>query len=256
MRHPHGAVPLGAGGGLALPGRGRRCAPHPQRRARAVPLGADHACTVAARWRRRLPPHPDRPLGARRPGRGPARAACPGGAGDPLGIRRQPPGLPHGRTPTSTRVLRRLPRPRRRVRAPHQALRRFERTRRSGSRSGPSPPRRGSASPTTSSTSPARPPRARRSPRRPARARCDRAPGPPGGRRTRAATDRDRLVAPGRRPRVCSSMRTVPSPVGSRPRACTSSGIGSCGTFSARPTERFEGSAGRIGRRSQREPAR
>ncbi len=90
---------------------------HPQRRARPVPVGPDHPGAVAARRRRRLPPHRRRPVGPRRPRRGPARAAGPGRAGDPVGLRRQPPRQPPRRAAGQARVLRRPARPGRRLRA-------------------------------------------------------------------------------------------------------------------------------------------
>jgi hypothetical protein len=73
---------------------------------------------VAARRRRRVPPHGRGRVGPRRHGRGPPRAVGPDRAGDPVGLRREPPRHPHGHAAAATRVLRRLPRPRRRVRLP------------------------------------------------------------------------------------------------------------------------------------------
>ena len=153
QRHADGAVPLGPRRGVALPRRGRRRAPHAQRRVRPLPLGADHPRAVAARRRRRLPPHGHRRVGPRRPRRGAPRAPGPGRAGDPLGLRRQPPRQPHGHAAAAARVLRRLPRAGRRVRAPAAPVGRLERADRSGSRSAGWPPRRACCSPTTSSWS-------------------------------------------------------------------------------------------------------
>ena len=65
-----------------------------------------------------------RPVGPRRPRRGPPRAAGPGRAGDPVGLRRQPPRQPHGRAAAQARVLRHLPRPGRRLRPAAPAVRR------------------------------------------------------------------------------------------------------------------------------------
>ena len=125
--------------------------PHPQRRARPVPVGPDHPRPVAARRRRRLPPHRGRPVGPRRPRRGPARAAGPGRAGHPVGLRRQPPRQPPGRAAAQARVLRRLPRPGRRLRAAGPAARAPTASAASASRSARWPPRRACSSPTTSS---------------------------------------------------------------------------------------------------------
>ena len=107
----------------ALPRRGRRRAPHPQRRARRLPVGADHPRAVAARRRRRLPPHARRPVGPRRPRRGAARVPGPDRAGHPVGLRREPPHVAPERADDATRVLRHLPRARRRVPPPACACR-------------------------------------------------------------------------------------------------------------------------------------
>ncbi len=89
--------PLGPRVGLAVPRRRHRGPADPQRRARPLPMGADHPGSVAARRGRGVSPHRDRRLGPRRSGRGAARVPRPGGAGRPVGIRHQPP-----RPPTST----------------------------------------------------------------------------------------------------------------------------------------------------------
>ena len=85
QRHADGAVPVGPRGRGALPGRGRRRAPHAQRRVRPLPLGPDHPRAVAARRRRRLPPHGRGRVGPRRPRRGAPRAAGPRSSGPSSG---------------------------------------------------------------------------------------------------------------------------------------------------------------------------
>ena len=75
-----------------------------------LPLGSDHARAVAAVGRGRVPAHDRRPVGARRPRRGPARVPGPDRAGPGVGHRRHPPrAAPDGDHPAA-RVLRRLPR--------------------------------------------------------------------------------------------------------------------------------------------------
>ena len=99
--------------------RGHRRPPHPQRRARAVPLGPDHPRAVPGRRRRRLPPGHRRPVGARRPRRGAPGVPDPDRAGARVGDRRHPPRpAPLGHV-AAAGVLRRLPRPGRRVPPPH-----------------------------------------------------------------------------------------------------------------------------------------
>ena len=118
QRHADGAVPLGPRGRRPVPRRGRRRAPHAQRRVRAATAGARSptrrrcsTATAASRARSTdVWDHADLDEVRRElPG--------PGRAGDPVGLRRQPPRQPHGHAAAAPRVLRRLPRPRRRVRA-------------------------------------------------------------------------------------------------------------------------------------------
>ena len=59
-------------------------------RARELPLGPDHPRPVAAVGRGRLPPHPRRPVGARRPRRGAARVPRPDRAGASPGASTSP----------------------------------------------------------------------------------------------------------------------------------------------------------------------
>ncbi len=63
-----------------------------------------------------FPEHRRGRVGPRRPRRSPAGVPGPDRAGDLVGLRRQPPRLAHGDAAAATRVLRRLPRPRHRVR--------------------------------------------------------------------------------------------------------------------------------------------
>ena len=109
----------------ALPRRGRRRAPHAQRRARALPVGPDHPRPVACSTATAASPAPSSDVWdhadldeVRRELPGPDRA------GDPLGLRREPPRQPHGHAAAAARVLRRLPRAGRRVRPARCACRR------------------------------------------------------------------------------------------------------------------------------------
>ena len=119
-----------------------------------LPLGPDHPrprrCSTATAA---SPARVERRVGPRRPRRGPAGVPGPDRAGHPLGLRRQPPRHPHGHAAAAARVLRRLPRAGRRVRAAPAARRRPRPSGRSASRSAGWPPRRASCSPTTSCTS-------------------------------------------------------------------------------------------------------
>ena len=94
--------------------------------------GPDHPRAVAARRRRRVPPHDRGPVGPRRPRRGAPGVPGPGGAGHPLGLRRQPPRLPPGHPGAAARVLRRLPGAGGRVRAAAPPRPGVDRARRSG----------------------------------------------------------------------------------------------------------------------------
>ncbi len=150
--------PVGPRRRRRLPGRGRRRAPHPQRRARDLPLGPDHPLAEPARRRRRVPPHDRGRLGPRRPRRGAARVPSPDRAGHRLGLRREPPHQPPRCAAAAARVLRRLPRAGGRLRPPAAVGRRGGRARRRASPSVASPPTKASCSPTTWSR--ARPARA------------------------------------------------------------------------------------------------
>ena len=111
-----GARPLGPPCRRGVPRRRRRRRPpHAQRRARPLPLGSAHPRPVAAVRRWRLPLDRRRPVGARRSGRGPPRAAHAGRAGDRLGNRRHAPRATPHVDHAAARVLRHLPRTGRRV---------------------------------------------------------------------------------------------------------------------------------------------
>ncbi len=132
-----------------LPRRGRRRAPHAQRRVRHLPLGPDHARAEPARRRRRVPAHGRGRVGPRRPRRGAARVPGADRAGDRLGLRREPPRQPHGHA--------RAPRPTsststsssRSTSGCRCASATVSASGSSASRSGGSPRRRASCSPTT-----------------------------------------------------------------------------------------------------------
>ena len=116
QRDADGAVPVGARRGRDVPRRGRRRAPHAERRVGDLPLGADHPLAEPPRRRRRVPAHGRRRLGPRRPRRGAQGVPGPDRAGDLLGLRRLAPRQPHGHAAAARRVLRRVPRARRRLR--------------------------------------------------------------------------------------------------------------------------------------------
>ena len=143
-------VPVGARRRRAVPRRGRRRAPHAQRRVGELPLGPDHVRAEPARRRRRLPAHDGRHLGPRRPRGGAARVPRAGGAGHPLGLRREPPRQPHGHAPAAARVLRRVPRARDRLRPAAAHGRGAAASGSSASRTASSPRPRAWCSPTTS----------------------------------------------------------------------------------------------------------
>ena len=117
-----------------------------------LPLGADHPRAVAAVRRGRVPPHPRRPVGARRPRRGAPRAAGPDRTGARVGHRRHPPRPAPLGDHAAARVLRRLPRTRRRVRAADPPAVDHHAPSRPDSRSASWRPRKASSSPTTSTT--------------------------------------------------------------------------------------------------------
>ena len=119
----------------------------------ALPLGPDHPGAVAARRRRRLPPHDHRRLGPRRPRRGPPRVPRPDRAGHPLGLRRQPPRQPHGHAAAAARSSSTSTSSWPSTSACRCACREHPPSAPSASRSAASPPRRAWSSPTTSSTS-------------------------------------------------------------------------------------------------------
>ena len=101
------------------PDRRHRRAPDAQLRVRGVPVRAHHARPVAAQRRGRLPAPHRRPVGARRPRGGAPRMPRPDRAGAGLGHRRDPShAAPHGHH-AAARVLRRVPRARRRVPPAH-----------------------------------------------------------------------------------------------------------------------------------------
>ena len=83
-----------------------------------VPLGADHPLAEPARRRRRVPAHAARRVGSRRPRRGAQGVPGPDRAGDLLGLRRLAPRQPHGHDAAPRRLLRRVPRARRRLPPP------------------------------------------------------------------------------------------------------------------------------------------
>ena len=114
-------------------GRRHRRPPHAQRRARPLPLGPDHPRPVAAVRRRRVPPHRSTTCGST-PTPSEVRRELPGPdrAGAGLGHRRHPPRpAPHG-DHAAARVLRRLPRAGRRVRACRSGCRRRSRAEQAG----------------------------------------------------------------------------------------------------------------------------
>ena len=126
-----------------LPRRGRRRAPHAQRRVRRLPLGPDHP-----RARRCSTATAASPARSTTCGTTPTSTRC--GAecraqierAHPLGLRRQPPRLPPGRTAAAARVLRRLPRAGGRVRAAAPPAVDDQPSAASASRSASWPPRR------------------------------------------------------------------------------------------------------------------
>ena len=146
-----GAVPVGSRRRRPLPRRGRRRAPHAQRRVGHLPVGPDHPRAEPARRRRRLPPHRRGRVGSRRPRRGRAGVPRPDRAGDLLGLRRQPPRQPHRARsqlrPEFFDVYLELAVE---FGLPMRMAGESDRAQSSGSRSGAWPPRRASCSPTTS----------------------------------------------------------------------------------------------------------
>ena len=75
-RHVDGSLPVGPRRGCVLAWRGRRRAPHAQRRVGDLPLGPDHPGTEPARRRRRLPAD-----ASRTPGITPTSRRCAASAG-------------------------------------------------------------------------------------------------------------------------------------------------------------------------------
>ncbi|CAA9227888.1 MAG: hypothetical protein AVDCRST_MAG20-1037, partial [uncultured Acidimicrobiales bacterium] len=196
-----GPLPVGPRGGRPLPRRGRRRPPHPQQRVGRVPVGPDHPRALPRRRGRRLPPHDRGGVRPRRPRRGAPGVPDPGRAGDPLGLRRQPPRLPHGAAPAAPGVLRRLPRAGRRVR-PAAAAQRGQQ--RAGHRLPlPAPGDRGGRG----LPRPVHPPARCRGARGVRQGAVGPAPGghrgarSPGDRQRRATSVVARLVPSGRRPR-------------------------------------------------------
>ena len=136
----------------ALDGRRHRRPPDPQRRARLLPMGADHARPVAAVRGGRFPPHARRPVGARGPQRGAARAARPGRTGARLGTSTSPTSprtcRPSRCAPSSSTSTSNSPP----SSSSRSACRRRSRPSRPGSRSASWRAKRGCCSPTTSIT--------------------------------------------------------------------------------------------------------
>ena len=202
-RLPDDALPVGPPRGEWLPRRGHRCRPDAQRRARRLPVGPDHPGPIAVRRRRRLPPHRRRRVGARRSRRGTPGVPRPDRTSDPLGLRRQPPHQPSERHATPSRVLRRLARAGRRVRAAPAPRRGGGRTHRRVSL--PPPGRRGGGRRPRPL-----PLRARRGPARPSSASCS------SSRRGSPRSDSNRHAIP----RSCGQS-TSGGPIGSTTSTCS-----------------------------------